>query len=290
MLWKVPALGNRRVGIAPDLPVRCAPVGEPTESWPGDAYVERATLACPGGLDGEQVAIRGLSATMLEVLVRITRADGSVQTARLTPSAPMLTVVAAPGLFGVASTYVRLGFEHILGGIDHLLFVLALFLLVGATRRLIATVTAFTVAHSLTLAAATLGFVHVPPRPVEAVIALSIAFVAAEIVHGLGGRPGLTARRPWVVAFTFGLLHGLGFAGALAEVGLPAQAIPTALVCFNVGVELGQLVFIAMLLVLAGLVRRIPLPERGWMAYVPPYAIGAVAAYWTLARLAFLTR
>jgi hypothetical protein len=288
MLWKIPALGDRRIGIALELPAHCQPVGEPSESWPGDAYVERATLACPGGLDGEQVSIRGLSATVLEVLARITRIDGSVQAARITPSSPVLTIIAAPGVLGVATTYVGLGLAHILGGVDHLLFVLALFLLVGATRRLIATVTAFTVAHSLTLAAATLGIVHVPPRPVEAVIALSIVFVAAEIVHGLGGLPGLTARRPWLVAFIFGLLHGLGFAGALAEVGLPAQAIPTALLCFNVGVELGQLAFIAALLAFAALVRRLPRPKRRWPAYVPPYAIGAVAAYWTLARLVAL--
>ncbi len=286
MLWKIPAQGDLRFGIRADLPERCARVGEPTETWTGDAYVERATLACGGGLDGARVGVAGLSATTIDVLVRIARADGSVQVARLTPSAPALLVEAAPGLLGVARTYVVLGVEHILLGVDHLLFVLALVILVGATRRLLATVTAFTVAHSLTLALATLGVVHVPARPVEAVIALSIVFVAAEIVHGMLGRPGVTARRPWLVAFVFGLLHGLGFAGALAEVGLPPQAIPTALLCFNVGVELGQLAFVAAVLAAGALLARLRVAWPAWSWYLPPYAIGAIAAYWTIERLA----
>ena len=160
-----------------------------------------------------------------------------------------------------------------------------LLILVGATRRLITTVTAFTLAHSLTLALATLGFVQIPQRPVEAVIALSIVFVAAEILHGMAGRPGITARQPRLVAFTFGLLDGLGFAGALGDIGLPTQAIPLALLCFNVGVELGQLAFIAAVLAVGALLRRLRVAWPPWSWYVPPYAIGGVAAYWTIARL-----
>jgi hydrogenase/urease accessory protein HupE len=188
-----------------------------------------------------------------------------------------------------------LGIEHILLGFDHLLFVLALLLIVEGTRRLIATVTAFTVAHSLTLAAASLGWLHVPGPPVEAIIALSIVFVAAEIIHVRRGQPSLTQRRPWVVAFTFGLLHGLGFARALAEVGLPPLAIPTALLFFNVGVELGQLLFIAAVLGLVAVGRRmtarlpewsrlvVRLPEWSWL--VPPYAIGSIAMFWVIERV-----
>lgn len=288
MLWKVPAQGEQRYGLHLVLPERCARVGEPVESWTGDAWVERATLACAGGLAGERLAVDGLSATVVDVLVRIARRDGATQTARLTPSDPACTIDAAPSRLGVARAYVGLGVEHILGGADHLLFVLALFLLVGATRRLLATITAFTVAHSLTLALATLGMVHVPAKPVEAVIALSIVFVAAEIVHGLRGRPGITAQRPWLVAFVFGLLHGLGFAGALAEVGVPPHAIPTALLAFNVGVELGQLAFVAALLAATAALARLRITRPVWSAYVAPYAIGVVAAYWTLARLALL--
>jgi len=288
LLWKVPALGDRRFGIGLDLPAGCTRTADPIATWTGDAYVEHATLACPDGLDGETIAITGLTATVIDVLVRVVRADGAVQVVRLTPSRPAFTVVAAPSSLGVATTYVGLGIEHILFGVDHLLFVLALLLLVGATRRLVTTVTAFTLAHSLTLALATLGVVRIPPQPVEAVIALSIVFVAAEILHGMAGRPGLTARKPWLVAFTFGLLHGLGFAGALAAVGLPAQAIPLALLCFNVGVELGQLAFIAAVLALLALLGRLQMRGPSWLRYVPPYAIGSVAAYWTLARLALL--
>jgi hydrogenase/urease accessory protein HupE len=183
----------------------------------------------------------------------------------------------------VAGTYLHLGVEHILFGIDHLLFVLALLLLVKGWWRLVQTVTAFTVAHSLTLAAATLGFVHVPQQPVEAVIALSIVFVASEIVHERQDRSGLSARQPWIVAFAFGLLHGFGFAGALSEVGLPQTAIPVALLFFNVGVELGQLLFIvSVFAAVAGarhITQRFGMPRPPWAWRVPPYAIGEVAAY-----------
>ena len=158
-------------------------------------------------------------------------------------------------------------------------------LLVRSWRRLVATITAFTVAHSITLALATLGFVHVPPQPVEAAIALSIVFVAAEIVHGRMGRTGLTERWPWVVAFVFGLLHGLGFASALRAVGLPENAIPTALLFFNLGVELGQLAFVAVVLALLASLRSLQLSAPAWSWRLPPYGIGAVAMYWTIERV-----
>jgi hydrogenase/urease accessory protein HupE len=190
----------------------------------------------------------------------------------------------------VAATYLILGVEHILLGIDHLLFVLALLILVKGTRRLLATVTAFTVAHSLTLAGATLGFVHMPGPPVEAAIALSIVFVAAEIMHSRQGKAGLTERFPWVVAFSFGLLHGFGFASALSDVGLPQAAIPIALLFFNVGVELGQLLFIASVFVVIALARRVMRRSRVWQPAwawrIPPYAIGSVAMFWVIQRIA----
>jgi hydrogenase/urease accessory protein HupE len=194
--------------------------------------------------------------------------------------------VQAPTSSGeVAWSYLVLGVEHILGGVDHLLFVLALLLIVRGGRRIVATVTAFTVAHSITLVAATLGWMRVPGPPVEAMIALSIVFVAAEIVRGLGGQPGLTARAPWLVAFSFGLLHGLGFAGALAEVGLPQKAIPIALLTFNVGVEVGQLVFVAGVMVMRRLLARAPAARHAWMPWVVPYAIGALAMFWVIERI-----
>jgi hypothetical protein len=181
--------------------------------------------------------------------------------------------------------------EHILLGADHLLFVLALLFLVASWPRLLGTVTAFTVAHSLTLAAATLGLVRVPQAPVEAAIALSIVFVAAELVHGAAGRPALAARRPWLVAFAFGLLHGLGFAGALREVGLPEDAIPAALAFFNVGVELGQLAFLAVVFALLAVARRLGSAPDTWavvarVARPAAYAVGIPAAFWLVERTA----
>jgi hydrogenase/urease accessory protein HupE len=254
-----------------------------------NAYSERWTAKCPGGLTGGTIHIAGLSATVTDVLVRLERLDGTTQIARLTPSAPSLVVEAAPGATEVARTYLMLGVEHILGGFDHLLFVLALLILVKGTRRLIWTVTAFTVAHSLTLAGATLGFVHVPGPPVEAAIALSIVFVAAEIVLSRQGMLGLTEKFPWIVAFTFGLLHGFGFAGALNEVGLPQSAIPVALFFFNVGVEVGQLLFIASVIAVIALgrriARRIDVAPVAWAWRVPPYAIGSVASFWLIQRI-----
>jgi hydrogenase/urease accessory protein HupE len=207
---------------------------------------------------------------------------------RLQPSNPAFVVEASAGAWEVARTYLILGVEHILFGIDHLLFVLALLLVVKGAGRVVATVTAFTIAHSITLAAATLGLVRVPGPPVEAMIALSIVFVAAEIVHGARGRPGLTARRPWVVAFTFGLLHGLGFAGALSEVGLPQNAIPLALFFFNVGVELGQLLFIGAFAVAALVIARARILWPRWLEIAPAYPIGSIAMFWVLQRVIVL--
>jgi hydrogenase/urease accessory protein HupE len=206
------------------------------------------------------------------------------------PIDPRFVITASPGAFEVVQTYTVLGIEHILTGFDHLLFVLALVILVKGVRRLIVTVTAFTVAHSFTLVAATLGWVHVPSPPVEASIALSIVFVAGEIIRARQGNSGLTQRYPWVVAFTFGLLHGLGFAGALAEVGLPELSISIALLFFNIGVEIGQLMFIAAVLAVIAMGRwmghRIALSQPQWLWRIPPYAIGGSASYWVIERVA----
>jgi hydrogenase/urease accessory protein HupE len=201
------------------------------------------------------------------------------------PSEPTVRVPVAPGARGVAGSYLALGIEHILLGVDHLLFVFALILLVRGARRLVATVTAFTAAHSLTLVAATLGWVRVPGPPVEAAIALSIAFLAREILRSGEGAAGLAERRPWAVAFVFGLLHGLGFAGALAQVGLPPRAIPVALLFFNVGVEVGQLAFIGAVLGLRAALRPIAL-RAAEATPLAAYTIGAIAAFWTVERVA----
>ena len=284
LLLKIPALGQMRLGLYPNLPANCVAAEPPTRYIVDNAYTERASFQCSGGLVGQSVTIDGLSTTLTDVLARVERPDGTVQVARLTPSAPAFVVEAVPSAIAIASTYLALGVNHILRGIDHLLFVFALLLLVSDTRKLIWTITAFTAAHSLTLAAATLGFVQIPQSPVEAVIALSIVFVASEIVHVSQGRPGLTQRKPWIVAFVFGLLHGFGFAGALNEIGLPEQSIPLALLLFNVGVELGQLGFIGAVLLIYAILRRYTVSQPHWASLMPAYLIGSVAAFWTIER------
>jgi len=286
VFWKVPARGNLRLAMYVRLPEECGITREVISTTVGGSFIDRWAVACGGGLTGKEITIDGLAGLLTDALVRIERLDGSVQVARLRPDAPTLQVVASPGWQQVSSTYLGLGVEHILLGIDHLLFVFALLLLVDGWRRLVGTVTAFTVAHSLTLAAATLGFVKVPQSPVEAVIALSIVFLALELLRIRDGKATFTQRAPWLVAFAFGLLHGLGFAGALSEIGLPENAIPLALLFFNVGVELGQLVFIAAVLI-AGIVLRgalAALPQ--WAPRLAVYAIGSVAAFWTIERIA----
>jgi len=291
VLWKVPAQGeDLRLGLYVELPTGCTNVTEPRGAMINGSHVERWTVKCAGGLTGGRIHIAGLSATMTDVLVRMEGPGGAFLTTRLTPSASSFVVASTAGALEVAHTYLVLGVEHILTGIDHLLFVLALVLLVKGTGRLVGAVTAFTLAHSLTLAAATLGFVHVPGPPVEAAIALSIVFVAAEIVRSRQDEPGFAVRFPWIVAFAFGLLHGLGFASALSEVGLPPTAIPVALFFFNVGVEIGQLLFIVSVFSIIALarpvVRRLAPPQPTWAWRVPAYVIGSVAAFWTLQRIA----
>jgi hydrogenase/urease accessory protein HupE len=255
-----------------------------------NAFTERWTVKCAGELIGDRIHIAGLNTTHTDVLVRLERLDGTAQVARLTPSVPSLVVEAAPGVVEVARTYVVLGVEHILTGIDHLLFVLALLIITRGGWKLVKTVSAFTLSHSITLSAATLGFVHLPQQPVEAVIALSIVFVAVEIVRVRRGLESITARAPWLVALTFGLMHGLGFAGGLSEAGLPQGHIPTALLFFSVGVESGHFLFIGAVLSLIVLVRRIHISFPQWTELVPPYAIGGVAMFWFIQRtLSFLS-
>jgi hydrogenase/urease accessory protein HupE len=285
VLWKVPAQGELRLALTVRLPGDAREVARTPGRFTGGAYVERWSIERPGGLVGQEISIEGSAAGVSDVIARVERADGTSQVERLSIAQPRFTVLAPAGTGEIAGSYLVLGVEHILAGVDHLLFVLALLLVVRGGMRIFLTITAFTVAHSITLIAATLGWVHVPGPPVEAIIALSIVFVAAEVVRGLRGRPGFTARAPWVVAFSFGLLHGLGFAGALAEVGLPQKAIPVALLMFNVGVELGQLIFIAFALAAGALIARLPVARPAWTNYALPYAIGAVAMFWVIERV-----
>jgi hydrogenase/urease accessory protein HupE len=298
VLWKTPRRGEMRLALEPEFSGRTTIVTPVVTRHTRDAAVQTWRLRAVEPLEGHAVQIRGLEGTMTDALVRIEFTNRSAWVKRLTPQEPRATIPERQSEWSVASVYLKLGVEHILLGIDHLLFVLSLLLITQGTRQLVKTVTAFTVAHSVTLALATLGLVHVPSAPVEAVIALSIVFVAAEIARlkipsplvGRGQGEGvtetnLTARAPWLVAFTFGLLHGFGFAGALSEVGLPQGHIPLALLFFNVGVEAGQLLFIAAVLTLVALIRRIRIPFPRWAELVPPYAIGSIAMFWVIQRV-----
>lgn len=288
VLWKVPARGELALAIRPVISGGCRQVTTPVMRVSDDARVARWRIDCgTHGLRDAEVRIEGLDATMVDVLVRVEWAEGGVTSRILRPAEPAFRL--APGenetpVWG----YLRLGVEHILLGVDHLLFVLGLLLIVRGPWRLVKTITAFTVAHSITLGLATLGFVHVAQAPVEAVIALSIVFVASELVRGSQGAHTLTARSPWVVAFAFGLLHGFGFAGALAEVGLPQTDIPLALLLFNVGVELGQLAFVAAVLTAARAIHRGVGEVPRWWPRAAAYGIGTVAAFWVIERVAVL--
>lgn len=282
VLWKVPARGDMSLRLEVLFSEPCSMIGPPVRMRSGGALVDRWSIRCPGGLVGNSISIEGLSDSMTDVLVRIEHEDGIAQITLLTPSKPTFTVEAQPGALRVAATYTALGIEHIVLGVDHLLFVLALLLIVGGGRALVKTVTAFTVAHSITLALASLGAVHLPGPPVEAAIALSIVFVASEIVRRDPNDPGLTERRPWIVAFAFGLLHGFGFAGALSDIGLPPGDIPLALLTFNVGVEIGQLAFVLVALAAWTAVRRLAKRAPEWAGKLLPYGIGVIAAYWTI--------
>ncbi len=292
-LWKVPGQGDLRLGLYVELPATCTNVTEPRGTAANSAYTERWTVKCAGGLSGDTIHIAGLSATAVDVLVRLERLDGTTQVTRLTPSSPSFVVAAAANAVGVARTYTVLGIEHILSGIDHLLFVLALIIITQGGWKLVKTVTAFTVSHSITLTLATLGYVHIPQRPVEAVIALSIVFVVAEILRGRQGHVGITARAPWIVALIFGLMHGLGFASGLKDAGLPDGHIPTALLFFSIGVEAGHFLFIGFVLALTAVMLRAasrltPINQQrsAILQLVPPYAIGTVAMFWVIQRIA----
>ncbi|ULR47114.1 HupE/UreJ family protein [Rhizobium sp. K102] len=288
VVWKVPAQGDMRLALYASLPKRCIEKAEPARSIVDGAYLERRTVVCAGGLRGGEIGINGLKSTMTEALVRIEYENGDTEVVRLMPDAPSFTAAGAQTSLEFAQTYFLLGVDHILSGLDHLLFVLALMLLIRDRWMLVKTITAFTIAHSITLAGASLGYFSLPQKPVEATIALSIAFVASELIKMKRGERRLSESYPWVVAFAFGLLHGFGFAGALMEIGLPQSDVPMSLLTFNLGVEAGQLIFVAAALVVlraAGALSTIPpAPARQFGAYV----IGTAAMLWLVSRIAGL--
>jgi len=286
VLWKVPARSdNQRLALNVSFDAEHTTLGSPMEGFVGGYYLRNWQASFANGLPRLKITIEGLEQTSTEVLLRVEYQDGISLTHRFGSAAPEYVVPEKPTLLQTAYSYLTMGIEHILLGFDHLLFVLALLLLIDNTRKLILTITFFTIAHSITLTLATLQIIHIPVPPVEAMIALSIVFVASEIVRTQHGHVGITYRKPWVVSFSFGLLHGLGFAAALGAIGLPQNAIPTALVLFNVGVEIGQLLFIASVLAVISLLKRIHWQAgQGWQR-LPPYAIGSLASFWVIERV-----
>lgn len=286
VLWKTPARGDFRLSLDIEFPQACEDVSPVTSERTNSARVNRWRIRCVDGLQNRTIGIGGLSATYTDVLFRFTRRDGTVQTSRLTPERPEITVASSPSLLDTARTYFLLGMEHILQGVDHLLFVLALLLLIPSVRLLVETVTAFTVAHSITLAFAAFGWASAPQQPVEALIALSIVIVAAEIINRERGRRDISIRYPWLIAFAFGLLHGFGFGGALREIGLPQKDVPMALLSFNLGVEAGQLLFIFVVLIAIALIRKLVVLNSRMPQMIAAYGVGSVAAFWFVERVA----
>ena len=286
VIWRAPIYYGKAHPARLQLPEQWQTVGEPTIKQLSDSALHRRVVSVPNGaIDGGVIRFLGLEATITDVFIRFIWLDGTQTTAIARPNRPWVEIVAQRSAWQVAWDYTVLGVDHILSGFDHLTFVLALLLIVSGARRLLVTVTSFTLAHSITLAAATLGVMWVPGPPVEATIALSILFLASELVKVNRGQTSLTARYPWVVAFTFGLLHGFGFAGALGAVGLPQNEIPLALLMFNVGVELGQLLFIAAVLALLAVVRKVRTEWPDWAHQLPAYGIGSIAAFWFIERI-----
>jgi len=283
-LWKKPSGGEVELQIAPVVPAQCRLVVPGAQQLSPGAVVVRGQLSCPGGIAGKTLAIAGLESTITDVLVRVNHADGRLESHLLRPTSASVTFGGDTGLAERALGYVQLGFQHILLGADHLLFVLGLMLIVADRWMLVKTLTAFTVAHSITLALATLGYASAPLLPLNAAIALSILFLGPEIVRAWRGETSFTIRHPWVVAFAFGLLHGFGFASGLTEMGLPKDEIPLALLLFNIGVELGQLAFVLLVVLLERAFRvlelRWPLP----LQRLPGYVVGTLGAFWTIQR------
>lgn len=285
LIWKAPMRGGVTPSTQPILPKSCTVKGDPQRVLGEMAMISTFQIACAEPVAGLSIGLSNFSSAQTDVLVRVAPLNRSVQALRLTASEPTAEIAARPDAWQVARTYFVIGVEHIIFGYDHLLFVVALVLLLTGFRTIAIAVTAFTVAHSVTLIGTTLGFLGLPQRPVEAIIALSIVFLAVEIVKKRDGEPRLSERLPWVVAFLFGLLHGFGFAGALKEIGLPENDVPTALLTFNLGVEAGQLLIVtAVLGLLWGLQRSQPNWARPAIR-VSSYAIGAIASMWLLERV-----
>jgi len=288
VLWRTPVNAGSRLPILLELPGDVETVTAPTIRELADSIVERRIVTAPNGLGGRRIEFVGLQATITDVLVRVEMRDGARLTDVVRPSRPWIEIAASRSRGAVAAAFVLHGIRHIAFGADHLLFVLGLLLIVKDRRTLLKTVTAFTLAHSVTLAIATFGYAEVPVPPLNAAIALSILFLGPEIVRCWRHETSVTTRCPWLVAFLFGLLHGFGFAGALTGAGLPRHDLPPALLGFNAGVEIGQVAFVVLVVCLERAFRQLEIRWPRWVAAAPGYSVGALGAFWTIQRTAIL--
>lgn len=280
--WREPAVRVQGSRLRPVLPAGCRGAGPPSMHRDDTGLEATWRIDCPGGLRGQTVGAEGIASSGAVVLVRVELADGERLTHILTQDAQFYRIPDTPSRLETFASYARLGFAHVLGGYDHLLFILGLTLLVGYGRRLAWTIAGFTLGHSVTLCLAVLGLVHVSQRTIAIGTAASLYYLALALA---GRRRSLLGRRPWLVACVFGLLHGLGFASALTAIGLPSGEVPLALLAFNVGIEVGQLLLVGAVLAAAAPLRRLPVAFRPAVRLVPGYAIGALAVFWILARI-----
>jgi hydrogenase/urease accessory protein HupE len=285
VLWRTPVLAGMRLPVVLKFPDGVRDTNEPVTQWLTDSVVERRVIeVTAGGLSGKCIEFAGLQATITDVLAHVQTRDGLDTTVLVRPSEARFVLATPRSWAEIASDYILHGIQHISFGVDHLLFVLGLVLIVSDRWMLLKTVTAFTIAHSITLAIATLGYAEAPVVPLNAAIALSILFLGPEIVRCWRGATSLTIRHPWVVAFLFGLIHGFGFAGALTSAGLPHKDLPLALLSFNVGVEIGQVSFVLLILFLERSFRQLEIRWPRWIQALPGYTVGSLGAFWTIQR------
>ena len=289
VIWKAPIYYGEPHPARLQMPENWKDLVQPTERRMSDSIIfHRIVEVGQKSIEGAIVRFPGLESTITDVYVRLTRLDSTMMTAVVRPTRPFVELRGERSWHATAGEYIGLGFHHILLGVDHLLFVLGLLLIVQSRKVLLKTITSFTVAHSITLAIATLGFARAPLPPLNAAVALSIFFLGPEIVRSWRGETSLAISYPWIVAFVFGLLHGFGFASGLSTTGMPKAELPWALLCFNVGVELGQLTFVFLALALAWSFKILEIRWPRWALAIPGYTVGSLGAYWTIQRVAIM--
>jgi hydrogenase/urease accessory protein HupE len=289
VIWKAPIYYGQPHPARLQMPENWKDLVQSTERRMSDSIIFHWVVEVDSkSIEGAIVRFPGLESTITDVYVRLTRLDSTMMTAVVRPTRPFVELRGERPWHATVGEYIGLGFHHIMLGVDHLLFVLGLLLIVQGRVMLLKTITSFTVAHSITLAIATLGFASVPLPPLNAAVALSIFFLGPEIIRSWRGETSLTITHPWIVAFVFGLLHGFGFASGLTTTGMPSAELPWALLFFNVGVELGQLIFVFLVLWLNRSFHILKINWPRWIQLAPGYAVGSLGAYWAIQRTAML--